>query len=70
MTTAQFLNLLDSITALETIEAVQEVILNTRIELARAQEDRDVARQERLSEVLTVAQGQANCIIEATGKED
>lgn len=69
MNTDQLFSLLDSITCLQSIDSLQTIILETRIELARAQEDRDVARQERLSEVLTVAIGQSACILEASQEE-
>lgn len=70
MTTSEFFLLLDSITSLQSIENLQTIILETRIELARAQEDRDSMRYEQLRDILIVAQGQANCIIEASGDEE
>ena len=69
MTTAQFFSLLDTITCLQSIDSLQTIILETRIELARAQEDRDTARYEQLRDILTIAVGQSACIIEAS-KDD
>lgn len=70
MTTAQFFSLLDTITCLQSIDSLQTIILETRIELARAKEDCDSVRYEQLRDILTVAIGQSACILESTGKED
>ena len=69
MTIDQLYNLLDSITAIQSIDSLQTLILETRIELAQAKEDHNARRYQTLQEVLIVATGQAACIIEAIGKD-
>ena len=62
-------NLIDMITAIQSVDSLQAIILETRILMAQAKEDCNEARYTALSEVLIVALGQSACIIEASKDE-